>query len=67
MTDFEEGSVVIVQATLQIGTIVQLDQGAWVLLANGDIWVGSERGLRFPQDQADIDACVLNVDKFEGR
>ena len=64
MDSFEEGSVVILATTIQIGTIVHLGKDAWVLLKCGDIWVGNPRELRFPQDQADIDACVLNVERL---
>lgn len=64
---FKEGSVVILTHTLQLGTIIYLGKEVWVLLTCGDIWVGSQREIRFPQDQADIDACVLTVDRFEGR
>ncbi len=64
---FEEGSVIILAHTLQLGTIIHMGQDVWVLLTCGDIWVGNQREIRFPQDQADLDACVLNVDKFKGR
>lgn len=65
--NFEEGSVVILARTLQIGTIVHMGKDIWLLLTCGDIWVGNPREVRFPQDQADLDACVLTVDRFEGR
>jgi hypothetical protein len=65
MNDFEEGSVVIC-LTSQAGTIIQLtSQDVWVLLANKDVWVGPIRAIRFPQDQADLDACPLNVQRIE--
>ena len=68
MNDFEEGSVVIVARTMQAGTIVYCDKDSvWVLLACGEFFVGPKRDVRHPQDQADLDAVVLNADKFEGR
>ena len=67
MTDFEEGSVVIC-STSQAGTLVQVaGKDVWVLLANGDVWVGQAHHIRYPQDQADLDACPLNVDRLEKR
>ena len=67
MRDFEEGSVVILAHTMQLGTIIQMGKDVWVFLTCGDIWVGPQRDIRFPQDQADLDACVLTVDRFQGR
>jgi hypothetical protein len=64
MDSFEEGSVVILASTIQIGTIIYLGKDAWVLLACGDVWVGNPRELRSPQDQADIDACVFRVERL---
>jgi len=61
---FEEGQVVIVSSS-QAGTIIQIDSSIWVFLANSDIWVGTEHEVRFPQDQADLDACPLNVERLE--
>jgi len=62
---FEEGSVVIC-GTSQAGTITDIfKRNVWVLLQNGDIWVGSVGQIRFPQDQADLDACPLNVERLE--
>jgi hypothetical protein len=67
MDSFKEGSVVILATTIQIGTIIHLDKDVWVLLACGDIWIGPQRDIRFPQDRADLDACILTVDKFKNR
>jgi hypothetical protein len=39
----------------------------WVLLTNGDIWCGNPRDIRFPQDENDLKACVLEVDRFLNR
>ena len=66
MKKLREGSVVIV-STGQAGTITHIDTQAQVLLANGDLWHGPEHGCRFPQDQADLDACPLEVDRFIDR
>ena len=63
--NFKEGSVVIVATTMQVGTVIFLDKtDVWVFLTCGDIWVGSRRDIRFPQDQADLDSCVLNVERL---
>lgn len=63
MKDFVEGDVVIV-VTGQAGTLVNFSQDSWVLLANHDIWVGPKHNIRFPQDQADLDACIFNVERL---
>lgn len=65
MNEFEEGSVVIC-GTGQAGSIVDIfKRNVWVLLQNGDIWVGSVGQIRFPQDEADLAACPLNVERLE--
>lgn len=61
---FAEGTVVIILTT-QAGTIVQEGKDLWVLLRNGDMWVGSERQVRLPQDQNDLDACPVDVERPE--
>ena len=61
MTEFKEGDVVILVSTGQAGTIFYLDaKSAWVLLTCGNIWIGSKREIRIPQDQSDLDACPIN-------
>ena len=63
MDKLNEGSVVICDSG-QIGCIVQLDgQQAFVLLKNMGIWHGIVNRLREPQDQADIDACPLEIER----
>lgn len=67
MNEINEGSVVIVQSG-QIGTIVQLSGDAWVLLSNGNIWIGNANMMHVPQSQEEIDAALaLDLDRFEGR
>lgn len=67
MNDINEGSVVIVNSG-QIGTVVQLSGDAWVLLSNGNIWIGNPNMTHIPQSQEEIDlAAALNLDRFEGR
>jgi hypothetical protein len=68
MSRFEEGTVVIC-ATGQAGTVIddQNKDNLWVLLANGNIWHGAEFQCREPQSQEDLDACPLDVDRFEER
>jgi len=67
MIDFEVGNVVVC-ATGQAGTVIELTKrNVWVLLQNNDIWVGSASHIRFPQDEADLAACPLNVERFEPR
>lgn len=68
MTEINEGAVVIVATTGQAGTFVgQNSQHAGVLLANGDMWYGHAGEMREPQDQADLDAAPLEVDRFKNR
>ena len=64
--EFEEGDVVVC-ATTQAGTVVQIADKLWVLLANGDFWFGPETQCDFPQDQAHLDASPREVDRFKGR
>lgn len=67
MDEFVEGNVVIC-STSQAGTIIQVaGNDIQVLLANGDIWTGAANRIRFPQDKDDLDACPLNVERFEER
>jgi hypothetical protein len=67
MNDFVEGVVVIVGSG-QAGTIVEVTgRDVWVLLRNGDVWIGPMSQIRLPQDQADIDAAPLNVERLEKR
>jgi uncharacterized protein YaiI (UPF0178 family) len=61
----KEGQVVITNDTGQAGTVCGFVNGIMVLLQNGDIWHGSENSLRFPQDKADLEAAVLNFDRFK--
>jgi hypothetical protein len=64
---FKEGSVVIC-GTAQSGCIVdKVGDDVIVLLLNGDLWYGSVKLCRFPQDDADLAACPLDVDRFEER
>ena len=49
MNDFVEGVVVIVGSG-QAGTIVEVTgRDVWVLLRNGDVWVGPMNQIRLPQ------------------
>lgn len=67
MNNIDEGCVVITKTT-QAGTVIQMDGSeAWVLLANGDIWTGPLHSVREPQDQADLNACPLEVERFVER
>lgn len=62
---FKEGSVVICN-TGQAGTLVQIaGKEVWVLLRNSDVWVGQVHHIRSPQDQADLDACPIDVERLE--
>lgn len=65
MNEFVEGSVVICGST-QAGTIVQIaNREVWILLRNGDLWVGPIHQIRFPQDNADLEACPIDVERLE--
>jgi hypothetical protein len=63
----ELGQVVIVDSG-QAGTVCE-DAGGqlWVLLANLDVWVGPPSMCRIPQDEADLAACPLNVERLESK
>ena len=67
MNKFKEGTVVITMDTGQAGTVCGKAAETMVLLRNGDIWYGSENKLRLPQDQADLDAAILDFDRFANR
>ncbi len=63
MGNFNDGDVIICSSG-QAGTIAEIiGKDAWVLLANRDIWVGSLSQCRYPQDQADLDAAPLHVER----
>jgi hypothetical protein len=65
MNDFVVGKVVIV-GTGQAGTIVEsIKRDVWVLLRNNDVWVGPTSHIRFPQDEADLAACPIDVERLE--
>ena len=65
MRSFEENDVLIVK-TQQAGTVVQVNgKDIWLLLRNNDVWVGPSHDARFPQDQADLDACKVDVERLE--
>ncbi len=65
--DLKEGDIVICD-TGQSGCLTHLDgNGASVLLLNLCMWHGPVHGLRKPQDDADLSACPLEVDRFEQR
>ena len=67
MSEFIDGSVAIC-ATGQAGTIIQLTGNeAWVLLRNGDIWVGLINRIRLPQDSADLEACPIDIERFDAK
>ena len=67
MDSLQNGTVVICQ-TGQAGTVCDLSgKEAWVLLRNGDIWVGQTNRIRFPQDEADLDAAPIDVDRLESK
>jgi hypothetical protein len=67
MNDFVEG-VVVICGTGQAGTIVEvIGRDIWVLLRNNDVWVGPMNQCRFPQDQADLDAAPIDVERLEKR
>lgn len=67
MKEFVEGEVIVV-GTTQAGSVVQVDgSNIWVLLNNGDIWIGPFHQCRYPQDEADLAACPIEVERFEER
>jgi hypothetical protein len=66
-SSFHEGGVVICGSG-QAGSIVEVDgSNVWILLNNGDIWVGPFHQCRYPQDEADLAACPLNVERLESK
>lgn len=65
MSNLSEGDVVIC-STGQAGTLIQIiGKDIWVLLTNGDIWTGQLHGARLPQNEEDLAACPLNIDRLE--
>lgn len=66
MNNFVDGSVIICGSG-QSGCITQMGKDIWVLLLNGDIWIGPAHQCRFPQDAEDLAACPLSVDRLENR
>ncbi len=60
------GDVVIV-GTGQAGTVDELADDIWVLLRNGDIWVGPYHKARHPQSQEDLDMCPIDVERLEAK
>ena len=65
MTKFNVGDVVIC-GTGQAGTLLSLaGRDASVLLANTELWHGMDSQMRHPQDEADLAACPLNVERLE--
>ncbi len=58
-----EGDIVIV-LTGQAGSVIWLSGTEMsVLLRNGDIWTGPKRGVRHPQDAADLASCPVDVER----
>jgi hypothetical protein len=66
VNNFVEGSVVVAGSG-QSGCVIQTGKDMWILLLNGDIWIGPPHTVRFPQDEADLAACPLDVDRLEKR
>ena len=65
MSKFKEGDVVICSTT-QAGTVIGLaGRDVSILLANGEMWHGIDSHVRHPQDEADLAACPLNVERLE--
>ena len=64
--EFIEGDVVICGSG-QAGTVIQSGRDVWVFLRNGDVWTGPAHQIRFPQDQADLDAAPINVERLEAK
>lgn len=56
---------VLICGSGQSGTVIQICGELWILLLNGDIWIGPSNQCRFPQDEADLAACPLNVERLE--
>lgn len=66
MTHFSEGDVVIC-GTGQAGTVISTDgRDLCVLLANGEIWYGSDSHCYHPDDDT-LAAAPLEVDRFDTR
>ena len=65
MNDFMVGEVTICN-TGQAGTITDIiRREVWVLLRNNDIWGGPLSHIRKPQDEADLSACPIDVERLE--
>lgn len=60
----EEGSVVLLCSTGQAGTIISVsNENAFVLLRNGDIWVGPTNQLRLPQSTEELEFAPIDVER----
>lgn len=65
MDDFEVGNVMIC-STGQAGTIIEkIKRDVWILLRNGDIWIGPIGMCRLPQDEVDLNSCPIEVERLE--
>lgn len=65
---FKPGNVVIVD-TNQAGTVWQIDENNQiiVILANGDLWYGSENQMRLPKNLEELKNCPKNLEHFSNR
>lgn len=55
---------VVICGSSQAGTVVLEAEGSvWVLTRSKDIWIGPKSQCRAPQNQEDLDACPLVVER----
>lgn len=61
-----EGLVVLVAPSGQAGTVVSVNgESIWVLLRNGELWVGPSSMIREPQSDEDLAAAPVEVSRPE--
>lgn len=59
---------VVICVTGQAGTVVdESGDQVCVLLQNGDLWHGPAHDVRLPQGKEDLEAAIVNVDRFKDR
>lgn len=65
MSKIKPGDVVIV-STNQAGTVWWIDgEEVAVMLRNKDIWYGFTYEARIPSSKEELDACVIDLDKWQ--
>lgn len=60
--------MVVICPSLQAGTVDEImGSDAWVILRNGNIWVGPTHFLVIPQSPEHLDSCPIEVERPEAK